>query len=252
MRARGLICAGVVAFILLPFSLALAAEKDHEHQAEPKEAKAKGETEAVKAEAGQTVSGTVRVVRTKAKTKGPKSYKHVVVYLEKEGGNNVTPPAPPAQHAQMNQVGLVFVPHVMAIQKGTTVDFLNSDNDKHNVFCPDKCCGENMNLGSWSKGKIRSYTFELAGAATMLCKLHLEMAAYIVIVDTPYFTIAEIDGKPQQAAYTIKNVPPGKYILKLWHKKLKLKGGDREITVENGKAITADLEITKAKYAKKK
>ncbi|MHC4586973.1 MAG: peptidase associated/transthyretin-like domain-containing protein, partial [Planctomycetota bacterium] len=59
-------------------------------------------------------------------------------------------------------------------------------------------------------------------------------------------------GKPQKAQYTMKNVPPGKYQLNIWHKKLKLSGGAREIVVEQGKTTTVDFEITKAKYAKKK
>jgi hypothetical protein len=85
-----------------------------------------------------------------------------------------------------------------------------------------------------------------------LCKLHLEMAAYIAVFDNPFFTMASIGGKPQKAQYTMKNVPPGKYQLNIWHKKLKLRGGAREIVVEQGKTTTVDFEITKAKYAKKK
>ena len=73
-----------------------------------------------------------------------------------------------------------------------------------------------------------------------------------MVLDNPFFTMTAIDGKTQQASFTIKNVPAGKYTLKTWHKKLKLKGGSREVTVEAGKTSNVELTITKAKYANKK
>ena len=99
--------------------------------------------------------------------------------------------------------------------------------------------------------------------AITLCKLHLEMAAYVVVLENPFFTVAGIgsktkkasagvQGETQKVSYTIRNVPPGKYVLQTWHKKLKLKGGGQKVTVEKGKTTSADLTITKAKYAKKK
>ena len=200
---------------------------------------------------GGTITGTVKLWRARAKTAGPKSYKDVVVYLEKVGDNNF--PAP-LKSPRIDQRGLVFIPHVLAVQKGTPIEFLNSDNDKHNVyFLYDKAGKtETKDLGTWVPGDMRSHTFKDAKAVITLCKLHLEMAAYVVVLDNPFFTMTAIDGKTQQASFTIKNVPAGKYTLKTWHKKLKLKGGSREVTVEVGKASSVELTITKAKYANKK
>lgn len=195
-----------------------------------------------------TISGTIKVYKAKAKTEGSKSFKDVIVYLEKVGDNDFPPPA---EHAKLDQKGLVFIPHVLAIQKGTTVDFHNSDNDKHNIYFLYESTGKTLDLGTWNPGDVRSHTFDNADSIIGLCKLHLEMAAYIAVLGNPFFTVAVIDGETQQASYTIKNVPPGKHILKAWHKKLKLRGGDREVVVESGKTTTADIEITRKKYAKK-
>lgn len=196
-----------------------------------------------------TVSGTVKVWKTRVKTNGPKSYKDVVVYLKKAGGNF---PAP-AKHVVMDQRGMTFIPHVIAVRKGTTVDYLNNDNELHNVYCPDEdVCGKNMDLGTWPQGEIRSFTFNTPGAGTMLCKKHLEMAAYVVVLDNPYFTVTEIDKATQSAQFSISDVPAGEYTLMTWHKKLKLKGGGQKVSVEEGKATTVNIEITKSKYAKKK
>ncbi len=199
-------------------------------------------------EGSGSITGTIKLSRAKAKTKGPKSYKDVVVYLEKVGENDFPPPRRPAK---VDQKGLVFIPHVLAIQKGTPIEFYNNDNDKHNVYFlyEQSKKTKTKDLGTWKPGETRLYTFQDPKEVTMLCKLHLEMAAYVVILDNPFFTTVPIDGEKQQATFTIKNIPPGKYVLNTWHKKLKLKTGTQEVTVETGKTTEVDLTITKAKYA---
>jgi hypothetical protein len=84
-----------------------------------------------------------------------------------------------------------------------------------------------------------------------LCQLHLEMAAHILVLDTPFFTLAEIDAETQRASYEIGEVPAGNYVLKAWHKKLKLKTGAVPVTVMAGETATVDFAITKKKYVQK-
>ena len=194
-----------------------------------------------------TVSGLVQVHKAKVKTLGPKSFEDVVVYLE--------PAVPrafprPTEHAVMDQRGLVFIPHVMAVQSGTTVDFLNSDNDRHNVFFLYDNTGKTLDIGTWGPGQKVSHTLKEPGMVITLCQLHLEMAAYILVLKSPFFTAARIDIKTQQASYEIKGVPAGEYLLKAWHKKLKMKGGAVRVVVKAGNSLTKDIVITKAKYAK--
>ena len=94
-----------------------------------------------------TISGKVSGVTGKS-----------VVYVDTIPGK--TFPAP-EKHPLMDQKGLLFQPHILVIQVGTTVDFLNSDNVQHNVFWPslggDKKAGHN--LGTWPKGEKRSFKF---------------------------------------------------------------------------------------------
>jgi len=194
-----------------------------------------------------TVSGVIRVQNARVKTKGPKSLKDVIVYLE-PAAPEVYPP--PAEHAVMDQRGLVFIPHVMAIQKGTTVDFLNSDNDRHNVYFLYDATGDTLDIGTWGPGQTVSHTFRKSGLVITLCQLHLEMAAYILVLDYPFFTVAAIDEKTRSARYEISGVPAGNYVLKVWHKKLKMKWGAAEVGVAAGKTTTLDIDVTRAKYAK--
>ncbi|MFQ5702108.1 MAG: carboxypeptidase regulatory-like domain-containing protein [Acidobacteriota bacterium] len=155
-----------------------------------------------------------------------------VVYVEAVPGK--TFPAP-TEHAEVDQKDMEFVPHVLPVLVGTTVDFKNSDAVLHNVFTPDKCA-EKFNLGSWPQGQARSYTFKKVCAATLLCNVHPEMEGFVVAVPTPYFAVTDRTG-----AYDIKDLPDGTYTVKVWHPRLK--ETSKEVTVAG--ATTVDFEVKK-------
>ena len=182
---------------------------------------------AISSEAGNIV-GTV-------KAKGVKNSADAVIYIEKIAGKTFSPPK---EHTKMDQKNLKFHPHVLPILAGTTVDFLNSDDVLHNVFSPDPCA-DKMNLGTWPKGQTRSYTYKTAGCVTvMLCNVHPEMEAYVLALETPYYAVSAVDGK-----YEIKDVPAGKYELKIWHEKLKAQIVTVDVP-EKGD-VSVDFEIHK-------
>lgn len=136
-----------------------------------------------------------------------------VVYVDAIAGK--TFPAPSA-HPVMDQKGLLFQPHLLVVQAGTTVDFVNSDKVAHNAFWPmfqqgaKKSPGKN--LGTWPTGEKRSFKFDQPGVAPMLCNVHPEMSGYIVVAPTPYFALTDKSGN-----YKIDNVPDGQYNVVGWH-----------------------------------
>jgi plastocyanin len=134
-----------------------------------------------------------------------------VVYVDAISGK--TFPAP-TQHPVIDQKGLVFQPHVSAAQVGTTVDFLNSDSVAHNVFWTSIGGNKklNHNMGTWPKGERKSFKFDTPGAVPILCNVHPEMSAYLVVVPTPYFAVSDPTG-----TYKIENVPDGSYTVIAWH-----------------------------------
>jgi plastocyanin len=134
-----------------------------------------------------------------------------VVYVDTISGK--TFPAP-TQHPVIDQKGLVFQPHVTAVQVGTTVDFLNSDSVAHNVFWTSIGGNKklNHNMGTWPKGERKSFKFDTPGAVPILCNVHPEMSAYLVVVPTPYFATSD-----QAGNYKIENVPDGSYTVIAWH-----------------------------------
>lgn len=134
-----------------------------------------------------------------------------VVYIDAIAGK--TFPAP-TQHPVIDQKGLVFQPHVTAVQVGTTVDFLNSDSVAHNVFWTSIGGNKKLshNMGTWPKGEKKSFKFDTPGAVPILCNVHPEMSAYLVVAPTPYFAISD-----QTGTYKIENVPDGSYTVTAWH-----------------------------------
>jgi plastocyanin len=168
----------------------------------------------------------------KVACKGVRDSSDAVVYVAAIPGK--TFPAP-KEHPQVDQVNLVFKPHVLAVLVGTTVDFLNSDAVLHNVFTPDGCA-EKFNLGTWPKGQTKSYEFKSECAARLLCKVHPEMEGFVVAVPTPYYAVTKADG-----SFQIANVPDGSYTVKVWHPKLK--AAEKSVTVTG--ATAADFEISR-------
>ena len=138
-----------------------------------------------------------------------------VVYVDTIAGK--TFPAPAAKPV-MDQKGLVFNPHVMVVQQGTTVEFLNSDTVQHNVFWPSISGNKKLthNLGTWPKGEKKSFKFDDPGVVPLLCNVHSEMSGYIVVSPTPYFAETDAGG-----SYKIDNVPDGKYNVVAWHEGMK-------------------------------
>ena len=157
-----------------------------------------------------------------------KYLEETVVYLK---GAKVPGKAPETR--AMDQKAMTFVPHVLVVAQGDTVNFLNHDNVAHNVYSPDN---EGYNLGSFKQDEQRSYKFQKEGAYTQLCSLHPEMLAFIFVAPGPY--AAAVDKKGN---FTIAHVPPGTYQLAIWNSRLK--APDKPITVVAGQTVTENLSL---------
>src|SRR5271157_636684 len=94
--------------------------------------------------------------------------------------------------AQMAQKNLAFVPHVLPVLVGTTVAFPNDDAVFHNVFSASPV--HKFDLGLYPQGKSRSTTFDKPGIVQIGCNTHAQMSAYVVVMDEPYFTVANAQG----------------------------------------------------------
>lgn len=154
-----------------------------------------------------------------------------VVYLLAERVTAFPPPAP----ALIDQVNLRFVPPVLTVLPGTSVEFRNSDPLLHNVFGAGHP-GDAFDLGTYPRGKRRVHTFTRPGPHVILCHVHPEMAAYVVVVPTPYAAVADREGR-----FLIPDVPRGRYTLRVWHRRTR--PYERLVTVAPGERVHLELEL---------
>jgi plastocyanin len=136
-----------------------------------------------------------------------------VIYLQQMQG--ITPAPASKQVYKMDQKGMKFVPHIMAVPVGSTVEFDNHDVVTHNVNWPSVGGDKKLhhNLGTFPPGQSASFKFEHTGVVPVRCSLHPDMSAYIIVSPSPYFSVTdEILGD-----YFIPNVPDGQYKAVVWH-----------------------------------
>jgi len=98
---------------------------------------------------------------------------------------------------------------------GQAVEFVNSDPDPHNVHGqPGVVSGWNFIIAK--QGSSRTVTFDKPEVGIPVgCDIHPWMRAYLSIVPNPYAAVTPADG-----AVTLKQVPPGDYVVAVWHEKL--------------------------------
>lgn len=119
-------------------------------------------------------------------------------------------PAPPASaHATIDQVSRHFVPRVAAIRTGTTVDFPNSDNIRHQVY--SFSAAKPFTLKLYSGRAAPPVLFDKAGLVVLGCNIHDSMIGFVAVLDTPYF------GRTDAAGHLSIPAPPGRYRLRVWH-----------------------------------
>jgi plastocyanin len=172
-------------------------------------------------------------IKGKVSVQGIKSAENIAVYVDAIPSKKFDAPK---DHVVVDQKKMAFIPHVVAVQQGTTVEFLNSDSVGHNVYWPSISGNKKLthNLGTWPKGEKKPFQFNDLGAASLLCNVHPEMSGYVVVVPTPYFAVTDKDGN-----FEIKNIPAGKYTLKTW-------GEDGKPTTQavDVSAETSTVELT--------
>jgi plastocyanin len=121
------------------------------------------------------------------------------------------PSAPARSHTRvvLDQRNSMFTPKVLAVQVGTRVDFPNNDRTFHNVFSFHN--GKKFDLGLYPIGTTKRIVFDRPGLSRIFCNIHPQMAAYVVVVDSPYFAVTDADGR-----FTLGEVPDGTYAYGAW------------------------------------
>jgi len=191
------------------------------------------------------IEGTVRLVappgapiqsgaypsrRVSRLTPSPSEIANVVVFVK----DAPRVAALPAGRAQMRQEDESFVPRLVAVTRGSTVEFPNADPFFHNVFSLSR--GATFDLGRFPRGESRSRTFTRAGLVKVYCHLHSQMSGSIMVFDHPHFTIPHADGR-----FVLADVPAGEYRLSAWHERIG--ESSKTIAVEAGRTATIEFAL---------
>ena len=142
------------------------------------------------------VSGTV--------TFRGKNVKDAVVYLESERRGL------PLKNVVIDQRGKRFLPHVTVVTPGTQIEFPNNDSVFHNVYAAFEA--STFDLGEYPRGAVKRKRFDKCGVVALLCNIHSDMGAYIVVVNSPHFAITDSKGR-----FSVPGIEPGTYTLRGWH-----------------------------------
>ena len=184
------------------------------------------------------IKGTVKV-------KGLRSPANVLVYLTKAPSGSMDLSK---TNFVMDQLNLEFRPHVLPVLVGSTVQFPNNDQVDHNIFSMSRT--KKFNLGSYKPGDSKAVLFEKPGIVELRCDVHAEMAAYILVMNNPYFAVTDKNGNfripdasylQQAGLEELADLATGKYFIKTWHEKLKTQ--KEAITITDDGDVTVELNL---------
>jgi plastocyanin len=140
----------------------------------------------------------------------------------------------PSQKVVFNQEGCQYIPHVVAMMVGQTLEVVNDDPTLHNVHTLSKLNAP-FNIAQPKQGMRMDRTFDHAETFKVKCEVHPWMAAYIAVFDNPYYAVTGKDGQ-----FSIKGLPAGDYVLEAWHERF----GTRTIHVKVGPKGTSTANMT--------
>lgn len=162
-------------------------------------------------------------------------YANVVLYLELDDRKILASgPARRPERPAITQKDERFIPHVLPIVQGTTVEFPNEDEFFHNVFSLSG--PRRFDLPKYPAGSSRTVTFPKTGVVNVFCHIHADMSAVILVLDNPYYTAPAENGR-----FALTDVPPGDYVLVAWHERIK--PIRQKVRITAGGTVTVNFNI---------
>ena len=162
---------------------------------------------------------------------------NVYVYVKEGPKAAFQMPAPFGPAVVMDQKGCRYTPHVVALRKGQSVEFRNSDITMHNIHTmPVSVGSESIDISQGPKGQPQTKQFNQAEAMIPVrCNNHPWMNAFIDVSETPFYAITGDDGQ-----FSLKGLPAGDYTLAAVHEKL----GEQTMKVTVKAQGTTDAKFT--------
>ena len=140
----------------------------------------------------------------------------------------------PLNDAKILQKDAKFIPRVVPVTVGTAVQFINKDNFFHNVFSISP--GSEFNIGRRPTNVVRSQVINHVGEIKLFCDIHAQMNAFILCLDTPYFTRVEPNGR-----YLLSDLPDGDYEIRVYHPDLT--GLTERVSIKDGASLKLNFTL---------
>jgi plastocyanin len=151
-----------------------------------------------------------------------------VVYI------NESLPALTGGETEVDQLDKEFIPYVTAIQRGGSINFLNNDNIRHQVYSFSET--KQFEIPLFKGNPLRPVQFDQAGAVPVACNIHDWMSGYIYVVDTDKFVVTDTFGNG-----SITGLADGEYEVLVWHPKM---DGSAEATAQKVTLSGSDQALT--------
>jgi plastocyanin len=144
----------------------------------------------------------------------------------------------PRTRARMDQRGEKFVPRVLAVTAGTTVDFPNNDLPFHNVMSLARANA--FDLGRYPRGQSRAVRFDVPGIVPVICDIHAHMSAWILVFSHPFFVTTDAEGR-----FELPGIPAGTHVVRAWSELGTVE--PRTVTVQAGATVDVDFRVGRAR-----
>jgi plastocyanin len=164
---------------------------------------------------------------------------NVYLYVKSGPATAMSAPIPVAAPVVLDQVGCKYVPHVIAVMRGGTVEFRNSDGTMHNIHTmPEAVGNQSIDVSQGAKGEpVRKQLMQPEVMMEVRCNNHPWMNAFINVSATPFFAVTDAEGH-----FSISGLPAGDYVLAAVHEKM----GEQDInvTVKPHETVKADYSFS--------
>jgi hypothetical protein len=147
-------------------------------------------------------------VTTEGVVTGPNNtLANVVVYISAGAPDE----SAPSQPVKFDQKGCQYIPHVLAFQVNQPLEIVNDDQTSHNIH-PRPTINREWNKSQPSGSPPDIEKYDKPEFIPVKCNIHPWMSGQFAVMKNSHYAISSGDG-----AYSLPNLPPGKYTVTAWH-----------------------------------
>jgi plastocyanin len=163
---------------------------------------------------------------------------YVVVYISA----GAAPSAPPSQPVRYDQKGCMYIPHVLPMEAGQTLEIYSNDPVTHNIH-PLPTINPGWNKAQPPGAPPIVTKWEKPEFIPVKCNIHPWMHGYFTVLRTDHYSVSDDHG-----AFSIKGLPAGKYTVTSWQEQYGTQNQEVTLGAGESKSITFTYKVTPYLY----